>query len=48
MGMKKLLGVVSSCRKVGNGEIVVKAIAEHLVPRWTLSLDRLPDLSIAP
>lgn len=48
MGAKRLLGVVASCRKIGNGEIVVKSIAERLAPRWKLSLVRLPDLKIAP
>jgi multimeric flavodoxin WrbA len=46
--MKKLIGVVASCRKTGNGEIVVKSIAERLAPGWELSLVRLPDLRIAP
>ncbi len=48
MGEKRLLGVVASCRKIGNGEIVVKSIAERLAPRWELNLVRLPDLQIAP
>ena len=46
--MKKLIGVVASCRKIGNGEIVVKSIAERLAPRWKLSLVRLSELRIAP
>lgn len=48
MGAKRLLAVVASCRKIGNGEIVVKSVAESLAPRWKLSLVRLPELRIAP
>ena len=44
--MKKLIGVVASCRKIGNGEIVVKSIAERLAPRWKLSLVRLSDCEL--
>ncbi len=38
MGSKKLLGIVASYRKKGNGEIVVKAVAEKLGDEWELSL----------
>ena len=48
MGAKRLLGVVASCRKIGNGEIVVKSVAERLAPHWELSLVRLPEVRIAP
>jgi multimeric flavodoxin WrbA len=48
MSAKRLLGVVASCRKIGNGEIVVKSVAERLAPQWELSLVRLPELHIAP
>ena len=45
---KKLLGIVASYRKQGNGEIVAKAVARELGPEWDLSLVRLPKLDIAP
>jgi multimeric flavodoxin WrbA len=48
MGLRKLLGVVASYRKIGNGEIVVKAVAEALGPQWHLSLVRLPGLRFLP
>jgi multimeric flavodoxin WrbA len=48
METKKLLGVVASYRRIGNSEIVVKAVAELLSPRWELSLVRLPQLRILP
>jgi len=48
MSTQRLLGVVASCRKIGNGEIVVKSVAERLAPGWELSLVRLPELRIAP
>jgi multimeric flavodoxin WrbA len=46
--MKKLLGIVASYRKVGNCEIVVKAVAERLGDGWECTLVRLPKLSIKP
>ena len=46
--MKKILGVVSSHRKLGNGEIVVKAVARELGEGWELSLIRLPKLRVEP
>ena len=48
MAAKKLLGIVASYRKIGNSEIVVKAAAKLLGPRWQLSLVRLPQLRILP
>jgi len=46
--MKKLLGIVASYRKVGNCEIVVKALGGRLGEEWEVSLVRLPRLSIKP
>jgi multimeric flavodoxin WrbA len=46
--MKKLLGIISSIRKLGNGEIVAKAVARELGEEWELSLIRLPKLRIEP
>ncbi|MGA2781203.1 MAG: hypothetical protein ABSF13_04705 [Smithella sp.] len=43
--MKKLLGIIASARKIGNAEIVTKAVAEKLGIGWELSLVRLPDIS---
>ncbi len=48
MNKKKLLGVVASYRKTGNGEIVVKSVAERLGDSWELSLINLPRLRIDP
>jgi multimeric flavodoxin WrbA len=46
--MKKLLGIIASSRKIGNSEIVVKAVAEKMGSGWELSLIRLPDISLMP
>ncbi len=46
--MKKILGLVASHRKLGNGEIVAKAVARELGEGWELSLIRLPELRIEP
>ena len=46
--MKKLLGIIASARKIGNAEIVTKAVAEKLGIGWELSLVRLPDISLKP
>lgn len=48
METKKLLGIVASYRRIGNSEIVVKAVAELLGPGWQLSLVRLPQLRVLP
>ena len=48
MGVRKLLGIVASYRKVGNSEIVIKAVAQELGQDWQLSLVRLPKLKIYP
>ncbi len=48
MNTKKVLGIVASCRKLGNTEIAVKSIAEKMGSDWELSLIRLPKLSILP
>jgi len=48
MEKKKLLGLVASYRKIGNTEVVVKAIAEQMGSDWDLSLIRLPKLRIKP
>jgi len=48
MDKKKLLGIVASYRKVGNGEIVAKSVAGHLGDDWELSLINLPRLRIDP
>jgi multimeric flavodoxin WrbA len=48
MNKKKLLGIVASYRKAGNGEIVVKSVAERLGDGWELSLINLPRLRIDP
>ncbi len=45
---KTLLGMIGSYRKLGNSEIVTKAIAQQMGDRWRLSLIRLPNLKIAP
>ena len=45
---KKLLGVIGSYRKIGNSEIVAKAIAARLGDGWELSLVRLPLLEVKP
>jgi multimeric flavodoxin WrbA len=45
---QKLIGIVGSCRKVGNSEIVAKAVGEALAPDWELELIRLPSLNIRP
>lgn len=47
MANKRLLGIIGSCRRTGNCEIVVKATAEGM-NGWDLSLIRLPLLSILP
>jgi len=48
MGKKTVLGIVASYRKIGNTEVVVKAVAEQMGEGWDLSLIRLPKLSIEP
>ena len=45
---KKVLGLIASYRKLGNSEIVTKAIARKMGEDWQLSLIRLPKLNIAP
>jgi len=45
---KKLVGIVGSYRKIGNAEIVAKAIGEKLGNEWNLSFIRLPQLRILP
>ena len=45
---KKVLGLIASYRKLGNSEIVTKAIARQMGEAWQLSLIRLPKLDIAP
>ncbi len=47
MANKQLLGIIGSCRRTGNCEIVVKAAAEAM-KGWDLSMIRLPHLSILP
>ena len=48
MGKKKVLGIVASYRKIGNTEVVVKAVAGQMGSDWDLSLIRLPKLRIKP
>jgi multimeric flavodoxin WrbA len=48
MKKKKLIGIVGSNRRIGNAEIVTKAIGERLGEQWDLSLIRLPQLRIQP
>ena len=48
MRKKKVLGIVSSYRKLGNSEIVAKTVAGKMGDTWALSLVRLPKLSIFP
>jgi multimeric flavodoxin WrbA len=48
MNKKKLLGIVASYRKAGNGEIVAKSVAERLGDGWELSLINLPRLRSDP
>ena len=43
-----MLGLVASYRSLGNGEIVVKSIADRMGQDWRLFLVRLPKLSILP
>lgn len=45
---KKLLGLIASARKRGNGEIVAKAVAREIGNEWELSLVRLPKIQVAP
>lgn len=45
---KKLLGLIGSYRKVGNSEIVAKAVSRQMGDNWQLSLIRLPKLAISP
>ena len=45
---KKVLGLIASYRKLGNSEIVTKAISRQMGDDWELSLIRLPELDIAP
>jgi multimeric flavodoxin WrbA len=45
---KRVLGIIGSYRKLGNSEIVVKAVGQKLRAGWELSLVRLPALSILP
>lgn len=46
--MKKILGLVASQRKQGNGEILVKGVAEAVGEEHKLKLLRLADLDIRP
>lgn len=46
--MKKLLGIIGSPRKLGNSEILVKAISREIGTDHDLSLLRLSDFSIKP
>jgi multimeric flavodoxin WrbA len=46
--MKKLLGIIGSPRKLGNSEILVKAISREIGADHDLSLLRLSDFSIRP
>jgi len=46
--MKKLLGIIGSPRKLGNSEILVKAISREIGTRHALNLLRLSDFRIAP
>jgi multimeric flavodoxin WrbA len=45
---KKLLGLVASYRKRGNSEIVTKSVVRAMGDDWSLSLIRLPLLTIKP
>lgn len=46
--MKTILGLVSSQRKLANGEILVKAAAAAAGEEYQLKLIRLPDLKLEP
>ncbi|KLU59036.1 NADPH-dependent FMN reductase [Peptococcaceae bacterium CEB3] len=46
--MKTILGLVSSQRKLANGEILVKAVAAAAGEEYLLKLIRLPDLKLEP
>jgi len=48
MDRKKVLGIIGSYRKVGNSEIVCKAVAEKMGGERDFSLVRLPKLRIYP
>jgi multimeric flavodoxin WrbA len=46
--MKRILGIVGSARRLGNCEIMVKAVFRHLDQPCELNLLRLTDFQIAP
>ncbi|EGW40512.1 flavodoxin family protein [Desulfosporosinus sp. OT] len=46
--MKKILGLVASKRKLGNGEILVKEAANSIGEKFQLELIRLPELILQP
>ncbi len=46
--MEKILGIIASPRKLGNSEILVKAIVRELGPQYQLNLLRLSDFTIKP
>lgn len=47
MSRKRVVGITASLRKIGNSEIVIKAVADKL-DGWDLNLIRLPLLNIRP
>ncbi len=46
--MKKILGIIASPRKLGNCEIMIKEISNHISTPHELSLVRLSDFNIQP
>ncbi len=46
--MKKILGIISSARKLGNCEIMVKEICRNIPEPCEIQLLRLPDFNIKP
>lgn len=45
---KKILGLVGSPRKLGNCEVIIKEISQHLAEGYALELIRMPSLDIRP
>lgn len=48
MGMKKILALVASQRKLANGEIIIKEVAASVGDEYELELLRLTDLELDP
>ena len=46
--MEKILGIIASPRKLGNSEILAKAIVREMGPQYQLNLLRLSDFTLKP